>query len=480
MRVISVFTLLLFSITSCYPPPPPNFEEMRRFNLEEDRAYWEVNQCTLPDRPLTYCEIITLVLSQNFDLLLKSQEYAVQREMATGERLALLPELNLNLESYHRSNLLTVTSQSIQTGQVTVIPSIASRRDQFRTNIEGVLSLVDFGLTYFRWRQATDESYIKMLQLQRLTQTTILEATRAYWNALIYQKMFLRFSDLVQQTMSMNDALDLMIETQSLNSTDALIRQRRLLELQNDILYYEDLYVAAKKKLAGLMGIPASQYYELEDIEFAEIEFEDFDIEKLEELALLNRPELMEKDVDQRISKDTVYSRIVEMIPNFRANPAHRTYDNPFYKYNLWWDVAFSTTWNLLALPSKYAFYKSAKADVVKEKIDRLSVSIGILTQVNIAYISYLQSLRDYQPANRLASVSERLKNARLREIALGVSSGYEVLQSELESFLDLVERWVAFADVQIALEELASSIGMPLSLSPFGKTFSLPNPSCP
>lgn len=477
MKICILIFGLVFILGGCYPPPAANFQQLREANLEFDRPYWQYNICSLPDRPLTYHDVITLVVDQNFEIFVKAQQYAIKHEIATGERLALLPELKVNAESYHRNNLLVVTSRSVATGQVSVVPSIASRRDQFRTNIDGIWSLVDFGLTYFRSRIAQNESYVTLFQLQRISHNLILNATIAYWNALIYQKMVDRFTCIVEKVRSMNDSLNDMINEQRISATDALLKERKLLEIETDILYYQDLYIKAKNELAGYMGIPSSRYFILEDISFEPVVFPTFDIECLEEQGLQNRPELHEKDLVERIKLEEARSVIVEMVPDFKIDGAHHTYNNPFFRYNLWWDIAYSVTWDLLSLPSKFAFFRSKKHEVEKAKLERISMAIGVLTQVNLAYCRYLQTIKDFDPAARLASVGERIHLAKLKEIALGMSSGYDLLKYEMEAFLDEVEWWAAYADVQIALEEIANSVGLPLQYSLLGKTVSLDEP---
>ncbi len=89
---------------------PPDLLSLRLENLEKDRAFL-FGRREAPQKPLTLEDVIVLALTRNVEFLVREQEYRIQRELATGEQLRMLPSLTANVEVAHRNEESSTVSK---------------------------------------------------------------------------------------------------------------------------------------------------------------------------------------------------------------------------------------------------------------------------------------------------------------------------------------------------------------------------------
>lgn len=461
-KALATLTLAL-SVVGC-SKPYNDLEAVRQFNLESDLCEMYAH-AVVPEEPLTLEMIIELALEQNLEILLQQHQLEIQTELATSETLKMLPTLTYNNTISERSNSADTRSQNLATGVLTGFSTSDERRVK-RFDMELAISLLDFGLAFYRARQEHNRELILLQQHIRIRQNLVKSVIQAYWKTMVA----LHATESAQELIGMAEERQALLQKRTARGTvgkiEGLQNEQTLIEMQMKLHAFRSEYQKARTELAALMGLHPDCAFELKPVEMLPVKMEDFDICELEEQALLSRPELFEQDLESQIVADETRAAFLQMFPNVRLFTTHIRDDDFFFLHNSWWDAGIRTTFDLLRLPSTYHNYKSTKAqeDLVRET--RLSLSVGIITQVRLAHLSMVDAMNQYELARDLYRTKWKLLEAAKKERALGAFRASDIHSLQVDTLFSKVNSMKAYAQLQVALERLANTIGRPLYFS--------------
>jgi hypothetical protein len=245
-----------------------------------------------------------------------------------------------------------------------------------------------------------------------------------------------------------------------------LVNENRLIDLQIKLFAFENEFKSAITELSALMGLPPGNCLELATGEFEDIDIGDLCINEFEKMALRYRPELYAQEMQYTIDAEEVKASMIEMLPNARLFASIWHDDDMFIYVNDWFKFGTTLSWNLLQLPAKWANSDSLDTRSQISWETRLSMSMGVLTQVHLSYINIQESKVQYSLAKDLYKVKHRqLEVANVLERS-GELSIDDVLVFEVESLFARVNAIKAFSNLQIALEQLGNSVGRPMLLT--------------
>lgn len=441
-----------------------NVCRLRKDNIRKDKQLI-VQNTVVPTHPLTYCDVVHLAMTHNLDILARSWEYQIQREMVTGEKFGMLPTLTARGNDETRWPQLASSSVDFANpGDVTVPPSVSTVRPSKTWNAQLVWSLLDFGLSYYRSRIAQKKLQIIEQQQERLKQNLALEATKAYWKAIISHQSLNGAKELTRKIEERIVSLETEQKERLISQIDGLDIEKHLAEMKLRLYAFEFDLASAKTELSSLIGIKVGSCFELAEPIFS-FSNNCFCIETLEEMALLDRPELRAGDIDEKLQADEVRASIVNMFPNAQLFGGFNQDNNSFLVFNSWWNVGYRATWELLSLPRAFTALEIAQNKKKFSRFTRLSLSIGVMSQVRLAYIEYMQERKHYLLAYQLAMVNDRLVAAAHKELQAGEYKFDDVFKLEIDAFLSYVGMLTAYADMRVALEKLDNAIGRPLFL---------------
>jgi multidrug efflux system outer membrane protein len=458
MKTLLFFTL--FFLESC---THQNLDlcTIREDNLTCDLI--ELNQeACLPEEPLFLKDILNVALSRNLDLLVKLREASIQRGVADSERMGMLPTLSLNTETSGRDTPFGEVSKSLATGEVST-GSIAREHNTKNFDLSAAWSMLDFGLSYIRSRQEKNRTLTKYLEHQRVKQNLVLDIVTEYWNVLVAQRVVKSSNRILTKAIQRQKKLEKEIEVQLISEMEGLQNQDRLLTIRKQLQKYAREYENSKRKLLALMGLPPGTAFQIADLS----EFKDDvaldDIEILEEKGLKTRPELYTQDVQEYIATDEAKMALLQMFPNSSIFTKYQ-YDGDFFLiHNNWWAAGLRATWNLLTIPKHIIKRETAMKRKELAHDTRLALSVGVLSQIHIAHLRYLDadeqlklSCKQLTVKKGIYKTGQKLKNA-------GFSSDVEVFDYEVGSLMAEISALVAYADVQVSLEQINNSIGIPL-----------------
>lgn len=439
-----------------------SWREQRAVSLERDFPYIYNAGYEPPTLRLGLNEIIDIALKNNFDLEIKAQEIAIQWEVSLRDQLKMLPDLIANGENSQRNNELIVSSISVDPTIPPAPPSISTQRHVVRYDINLILNLLDYGLAYFKAEQEKKKIFLLALEYERASQTLILEIYKQYWKA-VYAKIALEESEgVLSEVGKLHLKLKNEMKDRVISTTKGLKIEADLDNIQLEYINYANDYYTAMSELKLLMGLAANACFELVYDDDRPFSFQPQDICELEEIALVTRPELYIKDIEESITRDQIRYAMLQMFPGL-ALFASDFYDRNKYLFNHHWIVAgVRATWNLLAIPWEYYNKRSYEDTEELVRLKRVALSVGVLSQVNLAYILYRDFWEQYQSNFENEIVTRKLLMSVEDEFYNGTMSKVDVIFVRSQALIAKINAIRAYGEFQVALERLNYAVGTP------------------
>lgn len=456
-------SVVALSLAGCYHGVQ-HLEDLREMHSQTDLSllYDFYDSCSLQNQRLTLDDIIQIALERNLELQVKATQWQIQHEVATGEKLKMLPSLLVNAEISGRNNNTGSSSKSLVPGIPPAPPSISSEQNVHKYDISAVWNLLDFGLSYYRSRQEVNRALIQKMEYDRQQQNLITDVVRQYWRAISAKKAIEGAKDVVKRGKEQRSRLESQIKKKLLPPIVGLRNQNEILNIEIGLQVYEKEYHTAMAALSGLMGLPPCVAFELAECECLPYELPELDICCLEEMALLYRPELYSTDIEEVIGADEVRVAILQMFPGPELFAGFFYDGNKYLIHNHWLLAGARVSWNLLAIPRHYSHMKLGEYRKDLARANRLALSIGVMTQLHLAYNVYLDTLQQYNLSLELLKTNAELLRAAMAEYRSGKINPADILRYQFEYLLAEISTWKAFGELQITIEAINNALGIP------------------
>jgi outer membrane protein TolC len=444
--------------------PQPDREQARAHFAELDLAAYQQRAPQI-DGPLTLADALRLATNHNVEIWIAEQEHQFHVEMETQARLRLLPSLTLGFDSRERSELDVSSSRSFETERESLEPSYSSERNTRRYDIGTTWSLLDFGISFFRARQAGNRALIAEERERRVRQNIALEVVQAYWQAVTARAVSREAAHIAKEVDRQLAMITQEIDEQATPRVSGLKRQTLLLEQLEELKRYKRAYLSAKAKLATLIGLTPGTEFTLADVSLdAPPEPLDADVPTLERRALLERPELYEKDLEQLISRDEAYIAIARLFPNFSLLWRYDWNDNPFLVFNEWGTIGMRASWDLLAIPHQLQQHKALELQTDLLGRRRTAVAVAILTQLHLSLIEQHEAVEQHRHARRIADARRALAAAVESAASEGTSHAGEALEHRVRYLKAQARALSAHAGIMTARARLLNTLGNSLA----------------
>ena len=459
MKPKLITMLVAVALSGCTLLPQPATKEEVTSRVKEDVSKMYVGQ-----EPITAAisleEAVARTLKYNLDYRLKQMESALALGLADYSKFDLWPKLLANAGYNARSNYSGGTSIGIEDGVESLRASTSQERGYAQAGAEFSWNVLDFGVSYYRAKQNADQFLIAEERRRKLVQNMMQDVRAAYWRALGAQRLTTDAKDIVARAdIAMTRSRE--AESQKIISPAlALNYQRALLDATSLLNQRRQDLEFAKRELAALMSVPPGQDFTLAENTEVKLPGVPTDVQALEELALLQRPELREEDFKKRITADEARKQIVSFLPNFNIAAGWQTNSNDFLYNKNWQQVSVGVTWNLLKLFSLPALEKAQKQQVEVDQSRRLALSMAIITQLRVSTERYRLALEDYKLADTAADVDKRLANYTKASVSAKLESELEAIRTQARSVLGAYQKANAYANAQIAFGRLYNTLG--------------------
>lgn len=413
-------------------------------------------------KPIDLEEAVARALKYNLDYRLKKMESAMALGIADASKYDMWPKLLANAGYNTRNNFSGGTSIGIEDGIESLRASTSQQKHFAQTSAEFSWNVLDFGVSYFRAKQKADQYLIAEERRRKLVQNIMQDVRAAYWRALGAQRLATDTADIMKRAKA---ALAKSREAESqkiISPALALNYQRALLDATSLLNHRKQDLAFAKSELAALMSLPPDEAFtlaETKENKLAPVPNKERLIE-LEELALLQRPELREEDYTKRITAAEARKQMLSFLPNFNIASGFNTNTNDYAYNNSWRQSSVGVTWNLLKLISLPAVKRTLDQQVKVDEARRLALSMAVVTQLRISMERYRLAVEDYKLAETAADVDKRLAAHTKASMSAKLASELEVIRTEARAVLGAYQKANAYASAQVAFGRLYNSLG--------------------
>jgi outer membrane protein TolC len=440
---------LLFC-TGCFRRPHSVYVE-RQKNLVIDKPCIYPS-CSYDLECLSLEEAVNIGLCVNWKVRFQQTMERVQREIATAETLKMLPTLSVDGEVSKRSNLFLVRETA---------PS--SELTTRRVGVGGLWNLIEFGITYFKSKQ--ERLRVKVVEQQKIRSRhqLILEITASYWKCVAYYNLIKDQEKAIQLLKERIAVLNEEIEQDLITKAEGLAITSELYKKITELTLLERQYDTFRLELLNNMGLPASTEVSFPVVTLEDLFIPEVDMGYLEELALSYRPELVVDDMQEKISVEEAKLNIIKALPGFNLFLDHDWDKNIFLIHKHWSNIGFRALWDFFSIPSQLSLKKAACNQALYYREERLSISAGILSQVNLSYQELQNILKEYVVLQERYRNRGRYIESLTSRIDCGMTKGGDFVLPYSEYIIDKSLAFISFANFKTELERLAISVGFPM-----------------
>jgi outer membrane protein, multidrug efflux system len=448
-------------LSACAVPADPMSVADMRAQGKADMAKLFARQEPIA-QPLTVHDVMARVLKYNLDNKLKVMESALSQRQVDVADMSLLPRMATTAGYVSRSNESASSSKSITTGKQSLETSTS--QDQLRRTADLTMAwnILDFGVSYVGALQQRDRALVAEERRRKVVHNILQDVRAVYWRAVAAERMQGRIGPLLQRIdRALKDSRSIN-EMKLTSPVDALTYQKQLLKTRQQLLDLQKELQVAKSQLAALMDLPPTMDVPLliakrSDKDVPKIRL---DPEKIEEVALLRRPELVEEAYQARIGANETRKAMLRMLPGIELSFGVNFDSNSFLLYNRWADYGARTVWNLFNVftgPSNIALAEAQESFI---ETRRLALGMAVLTQSRVAWLRWRQALDGWKVAQEIEKVERGLAAQMRDEVAAQRRGELAALQSAFDALVAELSADLAFAETQNAAGNILVSMG--------------------
>lgn len=465
MRKLNLYILFILMTFFLLLSGCQTSDDYRKERVQKaDEAFKKMKEREMPKNTiLTLPECVNIALKNNLDMKVYELKAAVNKEQKTAEMLGMLPDLTVNDNMSKRNNNPESVAVNSQTGQKTDIAFYSQQQYQNTVNVDLAFSVIDFGLAYFKSVQAQDKLLITEEETRRAAQNLILDVTSAYFTVATAQYEMEKMEILIDQCDITDKDIEEIKKSKSMPLFSALYEQEQLLELKRDLRDYRRYYDNAWIQLKSLMGYHPISEVKVDSSMIGKIPNVLLpDIDVLESIALIERPELYQLDMQKHVTVVEARKTILMMFPNVQAFEDFTGSSNIYLINRTWWEIGMRASYNLLKLPQRIAQYQALDTQADQVDAQALALSVGILAQVRIAYADLAEVRERYLLQERIWKVyNEHLMEAEKKFKVSGGISDIEVKRVRMAEGKAELERSVELMKYYTSYYRVLNSIGV-------------------
>lgn len=412
---------------------------------------------------LTLEEAIARALKFNLDRRSKLMEEAIAVNRLDASRFDMLPKLTAQAGYRTRDQETTVRSKDSVTGAPSLSnPSISSDRSYTASEIGLSWSLLDFGTSYYQARENSDRVLASAERRRKAMHLLVQDVRTAFWRTASAQ----RLQGQVRSAIALAD--EALVDARKAEEErvrsplDSLRYQRQLLENLRLLEATNQELTSARVDLLQLINLPLSS-----DVRVAEPAAApgrailELPVEQLEDLAASRNADHREQFYNVRVANNEARKAISRLYPNLTYNLGAK-YSTDGYLINQSWNEAgLQLSFNLFNLISGPAQARLAEAGTELAEHRRMASQMALLAQVHIARLQYETALQQFERADAVADVDQRISILINNRQQAQAQSKLEVVANQTSAILSLLRRYQSIAQAHSAAGRLQSTLGL-------------------
>ncbi|MBF0420966.1 MAG: TolC family protein [Magnetococcales bacterium] len=448
--------LLASAVYGCAIYPDPITRDQKAALVAQDRGVLFQEQEPVTG-PISLAEAMARAIKYNMNHRLRLMEEALSQKQLDMTEISMLPRLAASAGFQDRSNL----TSSIGTGALEA--STSSDRARHDGNLIMSWNILDFGVSYFQTKQDADRALIAAERKRKVIHNLMRDVRFAFWKAVSAQNIESQVNPLLVEV---EQALEnsKMLENEGLPTpTEAMQYQRALIEIIRQLKTVQTELVRSRMELADLMNLEPGTNYKLDakDGDARSIPNIGLSIEEMEQMALMNLPELWEENYQERIGVLETKKAIARMFPGIEFGGGWNYDSNSYLVNHDWLSVSSRLTWNLLNLFSAPQQMSLAETQETVTRTRRLALSTAALSQVHIAHQNFLSTIEQMKLLDRLNDIDQKLLQQALNQQQANLLGQLDRIRGSVQALATRMQRDQAFALLQNAVGLLRVTTGV-------------------
>ena len=417
-----------------------------------------------PGQVLTLDECVRMAVKNNLDLKVFGLEEQVAKEMRTSEMLGMLPELNISNNLTGRNNRPASSSKQIHgDGPGTYSYSQSQDKTVNYLNVDLALSVLDFGLAFFNTQQSQDRLLLRQQRTRRAEQNLVLDTVRVYFQVAAAQRAINITNKLLEDCRNRYELIEKMGEAGQITPFRAFDEVRSFVDMEKRLTNYIRSYENSCVELRSLLGLYPDAEIKVDDSILDKVpEFTFPEMELMEQIALMKRPELFEIDMQKHINVLECRKTIVMMFPNVRMFVDFTNSNNSFLYNSTWWELGIRAAYNLLKLPQHISRYQAYSAQVDAEEARTYAQAIAVMAQVRIAHANLMATKERLDIDTKVNGAYRRnLEKAEASGKISGELSQLELAHMRLATAETEIERYLSLGNYYVAYFRILNTLGI-------------------
>jgi len=452
--------LIVLALTGCAVQPTAFTAEERQARVTTDRSAMFAQQEPVQGA-ITLDEAMARAIKYNLDHRLKLMEEAVSQRQLDLSSTELLPRLVASAGYNTRDNELASSSRDVVTGQQSLAPSTSSDRQRRSADLGLSWNVLDFGVSYYQAHQQADRYLVAQERRRKVVHLLMQQTRQAYWQAVGAQLLEAKIDPVLQQArLALEDSRK--VEGERLRSPlEALTFQRQLIDIVRQLEAVRDELQQAKPRLASVMNLEPGRAFSVVPLAELGVPRVTLTTERMEETALLRRPELVEAQYNERISLLETRKAMARLLPGIEVNLGGHYDSNSYLVNQQWWDAGLRVSWNLLNVLNADKIRGLAKAQFDVAQQQRLALNMAVLTQVHLAHLDYQTRVRQYQMTQELNSVEQRILQYTRNAASASAQGKLEEIRATAAAMMAELRLYQSYGAMQGAYGQLIATLGL-------------------
>lgn len=462
-HVVLVSGSLLGLLACTILPTPLTQEDLTAVLMEDQTDLMEAQEPLF--QPIDLYEAVARAIKYNLDYRVNLLEKTVALTEVDLSNRDLLPRLAARAGFDSRSTVEASTGRSLATGITSTTYSTAQDQEKQYADLGVVWNILDFGVSYFQAKQAADRLLVAEENRRKLAHSQFQEVQSAFWRAASAQQMQSRIEPVLKEAKAAL-AVAHQVEKERLRPQLEMMRfQRELLDVVQQLEALREELDMAKKSLALLINLPPGTPFELSipDEHCLTVTPIRATVTEMEQLALMNRPELRMELYKSRISAAETRKALLRMLPGLELKSSTHYDSNSFAMDSHWQDAGLQVTGNLVKLVSGPTAIRLADNQAVLSQLRRVALNMAILSQVHISYRKYWDANRKLERFNTISEVDQRIVDNMALDRDNTSQNRLDQIRAATRAIMSQLQRNKAYAEVQNAIGMIFVSLGVDL-----------------
>ena len=462
LRSILLLSSAALALTACALSPDPFTPEEKWAQIQHDKELIFGSSAPVTT-VITLEEAMARAVKFNLDHQAEMLNQAVSLKQLDLSSYDMLPKLASSAGYTARNNDAASSSESVRTHTQSLEPSISTERKMWSAQATLTWNILDFGVSFIRARQNADRALMADEQRRKVIHNIIQDVRTTYWRSVAAERLLGRIDPLLRQTeAALGDARTL--EQRSIRAPlGELQYQRNLLSTLERLRALRRELVGAKIQLAALMNLrPGTEFHVVVPDEETRAKLPTLAAtpDQLVDVALFNRPELLQASYESRISNAETRRILLEMLPGISFTGGGNYDSNKYSVNHMWATYGFNVAWNLMTVFSTPARLDLAEADQKLKEVKHAALSMAVMAQVNVAQLRLEQATEEYITAQQQATVERRIFQQMYNAGQASQVGNLSVIQAGAETVFAALRRDSAYANLQNAYGAVMVSVG--------------------